>query len=95
MKSIAVLALVSTLATAAGCASTAPSRSAREVSVLAEDLRASAANATLVPPGDEMEMQFEAPEKKERTAREPLADKVVPETIGKPSITAARRITVE
>jgi outer membrane murein-binding lipoprotein Lpp len=93
MKSIAVraqvLALVSFLVTLAGCASQQVVQPATEVSVLAPEMRA------IVPPSDEMEMQINEPVRKEKKAAPELADRVAPEKIGKPSITAQKVIVAE
>lgn len=88
MKSIVALALVSFLATLAGCASQQSVQPAREVSVLAPEMR------VMAPPPDEMEMHFEAPVRKEKE-RKDLADRVAPEKIGKPSITAHPLVVTE
>ena len=92
MKSVAALALVSalvsSLATLSGCASKQVVQPAREVSVLAPEMR------VMAPPPDEMEMQFDAPVRKEKKGAD-LADRVAPEAIGKPSIASQHLVVAE
>lgn len=89
MKSIAAVGFVSFLVTLSGCASRQVVQPAREVSVLAPEMRA------IVPPSDEMEMQINEPVRKEKKAAPQLTDNVAPEKIGKPSITAQKLIVAE